>query len=83
MNPIIPQTVNFAELVKTSKTTLTLTSQSKMITLLNENFTEKEIQWNIANLYMYMNYHPTNDYLINRINGLNTASSTHSIKLVF
>lgn len=27
--------------------------------------TEEEQQWYIANLYIYMNYHPTNDYPIN------------------
>jgi hypothetical protein len=36
-----------------------------MITLLNEEFTESQQQWYITNLYVYMNYHPTNDYPIN------------------
>ena len=64
---VTPETINFTELVKNSKTTISLSDeyQSKMIDLLNTEFTEKEQQWYIANLYIYMNYHPTNDYPIN------------------
>jgi phage anti-repressor protein len=36
-----------------------------MVEILNEEFTEEESRWYIANLYIYMNYHPTNDYPIN------------------
>ena len=36
-----------------------------MVDLLNDEFTEQEQQWYIANLYVYMNYHPTNDFPIN------------------
>jgi len=39
--------------------------QSKMIVLLKEQFTQEEQEWYIGNLYMYMNYHPTNDFPIN------------------
>ncbi len=64
---ITPESINFTELVRNSNTTLSLSNeyQSKMITLLNEEFTEQQSQWYIANLYIYMNYHPTNDYPIN------------------
>lgn len=62
---IIPKAINFTELVKCSKTTLSLNMQSKMITILNKEFTESQQQWYIANLYMYMNYDSTNDYPIN------------------
>jgi phage anti-repressor protein len=62
---IVPKAINFNELVKNSNNTLSLNLQSKMICLLNDEFTEKEQQWYIANLYMYMNYHPTNDFPIN------------------
>jgi phage anti-repressor protein len=64
---IIPETVNFTELVRNSNTTLSLSQeyQSNMIKILNEEFSEQQQQWYIANLYMYMNYHPTNDYPIN------------------
>jgi phage anti-repressor protein len=66
MNEIIkPTTINFNELVKHSNTTLSLNLQTKMINYLNEEFTDSEQQWYIANLFMYMNYHPTNDYPIN------------------
>jgi len=50
---------------KHSNTTQSLNIQSKMIQILNEEFTETEQQWYIANLYIYMHYHPINDYLIN------------------
>ena len=64
---ITPESINFTELVRNSNTTLSLSNeyQSKMITLLNTEFTESQQQWYIANLYIYMNYHPTNDYPIN------------------
>ena len=66
MNQIIkPASVNFTELVRNSKTTFSLSCESKMIDLLNQEFTEQESQWYITNLYIYMNYHPTNDYPIN------------------
>jgi phage anti-repressor protein len=61
---IKPESVDFNVLIKNS-TTLTLNGQSKMIDTLTKEFTEEESRWYIANLYIYMNYHPTNDYLIN------------------
>lgn len=66
-NLINPETINFTELVKNSNTTIKLGDeyQSKMINILNDEFTDKESQWYIANLYIYMNYHPTNEYPIN------------------
>ena len=66
MNQLIrPETINFNELVKNSNTTLSLNLQTKMVTLLNEEFTEEQQKWYIANLFMYMNYHPTTDFPIN------------------
>lgn len=64
---ITPETINFTELVKSSNTTLNLSDdyQSNMIKILNEEFTEQQQQWYIANLYIFMHYHPTNDYPIN------------------
>ena len=59
------KTINFDELVKNSNTTISLNLQTKMVDLLNDEFTEQEQQWYIANLYVYMNYHPTNDFPIN------------------
>ena len=66
MNQIIaPKSINFNELVKNSNTTLSLNLETKMINILNTEFTGEEQQWYIANLYIYTNYHPTNDYPIN------------------
>jgi len=65
MNQIIPKTINFKELIENSNTTLSLTVQSKLVEHLNQEFTEEQQQWYIANLYIYMHYHPTNDYPIN------------------
>jgi phage anti-repressor protein len=66
MNQLIqPKAVNFKDLVKNSKTTLSLNCQSDMIDLLNEEFTEEQSQWYIANLYMYINFDPTTDFPIN------------------
>ena len=66
MNKIItPKAINFKELVKNSNTTLSLNVQTKMVEVMNEEFTESEQQWYIANLYVYMNYHATNDFPIN------------------
>jgi hypothetical protein len=62
---IKPKAINFNELVKNSNTTLSLNIEAKMINILNTEFTEEEQQWYIANLYIYMNYHPTTDYPIN------------------
>jgi phage anti-repressor protein len=39
-----------------------------MVKVMNEEFTESEQRWYIANLYVYMNYHPTNDFPINLAN---------------
>uniref|UniRef100_A0A6C0H6Q8 Uncharacterized protein n=1 Tax=viral metagenome TaxID=1070528 RepID=A0A6C0H6Q8_9ZZZZ len=36
-----------------------------MIDKLSTEFTEEEQQWYVANLYVYMNYHPTDDYPVN------------------
>ena len=62
---IQPKSINFTELVKNSNTTLSLGLQTKIIDKLNETFSEQEQHWYVANLYMYMNYHATNDYPIN------------------
>jgi hypothetical protein len=64
---ITPESINFTELVRNSNTTLSLGHeyQSNMIKILNEEFTEQQQKWFIANLYIYMHYHPTADYPIN------------------
>lgn len=64
---ITPESINFTELVRNSNTTLSLSQeyQSNMIKILTEEFTEQQQQWFIANLYIYMHYHPINDFPIN------------------
>lgn len=56
--------VDINNLIK-SNTTLSLNGQSNMIDLLNKEFTEEENRWYTANLFIYMNYHPTKDFPIN------------------
>lgn len=51
MNKIIPNTVNFNELVKNSNTTLSLNLKTKLVEVLNTEFTHEEQRWYIANLY--------------------------------
>ena len=65
---IKPKTINFADLLKNSKTTVSLNVKSQMLDIFNEELIEKEQRWYIANLFMYMHYHPTNDYPINLVN---------------
>lgn len=65
MNTIIPTSVNFTDLINSNSIKLSLNIQNKMIEKLNCIFTETEQKWYIANLYVYMNYHPINDYPIN------------------
>jgi phage anti-repressor protein len=64
---IIPESINFTELIKNNESILGLSEeyQCKMINELNTEFTEQEQRWYIANFYIYMNYHSTNDYPIN------------------
>jgi hypothetical protein len=64
---IKPETINFTELVHNSKTQFDLSDEyeCKMINKLNETFTKEQQKWYIANLYMYMHYHATNDFPIN------------------
>ena len=64
---ITPETINFTELVKNSKTTLSLSEEykSEMIELLNKEFSEEQQKWYIANLFAYLHFHPTNDFPVN------------------
>ena len=66
MNQIIKfENIDFNQLVNGNNNKLSINFQSKMIDSLNKNFTDEEQKWYIANLYIYMHYHPTNDYPIN------------------
>ena len=61
---IKPDTIDFIALIKSSNT-LSDECNVNLITEIKKTFTEEQQQWYIANLYMYINYHPTNDYPIN------------------
>ena len=64
MNQIIKtNNIDFSQLVQ-NNSTLTVNFQSNLIKKLEETFTESEQRWYIANLYMYINYHPTEDFPI-------------------
>lgn len=56
--------VNFTQLVK-SNTDLSIKLQDKLVQKLEETFDEDEQRWYASNLYMYMNYHPTDDFVVN------------------
>jgi len=49
----------------TNTLTLLDNNNNKFITKLKEHFTEDEQQLYVGNLYMYMNYHPINDFVVN------------------
>ena len=54
--------VNFTELVKTSNPETSLHFQSRMVQELSNEFDTEEQKWFVANLYMYLNYHQTDEY---------------------
>ena len=65
MNQLIKtETVDFKNLVTTNNINSSFNFQSKIIDELNNTFTDDEQKWYIANLYVYLNYHATNDYPI-------------------
>jgi phage anti-repressor protein len=77
MNQMIKSdSVDFKSLVSKNNN-ISLNVQSKMISELEQTFTEEETRWYIANFYVYMNYHPTNDYPINLENVLKMMGFAH------
>ena len=56
--------VDLKTLVNTNSPNTSLNFRSKILDELNNNFTEDEKKWFIANLYVYLHYHPTNDFPI-------------------
>ena len=77
MNQLIKQdTIDLSALIK-NNTTLSINGQSKTLELIREQFSEKEVQWYIINLYMYMHYHPTNDFPINLEDACKIAGFAH------
>jgi phage anti-repressor protein len=65
-NLVIPETVNFTSLIENTNTIKSLgIENSKLITILNQEFTEQQQKHYITNLYLYLKYHPTTDYPVN------------------
>jgi hypothetical protein len=58
-------TVDFQKLVNNHSTNLSLNFQCKMVDKLKQHFNDNEQGWFIANVYVFLNYHPTNEFLIN------------------
>ena len=50
INVVKPKSINFSELVKNSDTTRSLTIQSNLVNLLNEEFTEDQQKLYVAGL---------------------------------
>ena len=64
MNQMIKtESVDFKALVN-KNTKISIEFQSKMVEKMKETFTSDEEQWYTANLFMYLNYHQTNDFPI-------------------
>jgi hypothetical protein len=65
MNQVIKfDRVDFKALVDTNNCDSSLNFKSKIVDELNNTFTDDQKKLCIANLYMYLNYHPTTDYPI-------------------
>lgn len=65
MNQLIKtKTIDFNTLINES-VTLNESIQSKMIDILKQECTEEKLRWYVANLCIYMIYHPTTDFPIN------------------
>lgn len=85
---VTPETINFTSLVQNSNTLTTLSKDfhSNLINTLNQEFTEQEQKWYVAQLYTYINFHPTNDFPVNlehayKILGLaNKANAKRTLK---
>lgn len=63
-NLIKPIAINVLTLIRNSNK-FSEEFNSNLIDEIKLQFTEEEQQWYVANLYMYINYHATNDYIIN------------------
>lgn len=56
--------VDFKALVTKNNLDKSLNFRSKIVDELNHEFTEDEKRWCVGNLYMYLNYHQTDEYPI-------------------
>ena len=65
MNQVIKfDKVDFKALVDSNTYNSSLNFKCKIVDELNNTFTDDQKKWCVGNLYMYLNYHPTNDYPI-------------------
>jgi phage anti-repressor protein len=64
MELIRKKEVDIIELIEKSDK-ISVRFRSELLTNIQTIFTEEQQQWYIANLFMYINYHPTNEYPIN------------------
>ena len=62
---IKPESIDFKTLIRNPDNKFSEDFQSAFALEIKKSFTEEEQKWYIANLYMYLNYHSTNDYPIN------------------
>jgi phage anti-repressor protein len=56
--------INYQDLVSNSNPEKSLHFKSRMVQELTREFSTEEQKWFVANLYMYLHYHPTEDYPI-------------------
>jgi phage anti-repressor protein len=64
MELIRKKEVDIIELIEKSDK-ISVRFKSELLKNIQTIFTEEQQQWYIANLFMYLNYHPTNEYPIN------------------
>ena len=57
--------IDFKDLVEKGKNRISINFQSKFINKLNNEFNDEEQKWYIANFYVFLNYHQTEEYPIN------------------
>lgn len=65
---IKPNIVDFKELITNNSALKDVLSEaifSRVVSKMQHDFTDDQKNWYIANFYMYLHYHPTNDYPIN------------------
>ena len=60
---IIKPPVDIKTLIQTS--TIQIYDKNKLIDKLKEHFSEEEQKLYVANLFLYLNYHPVNDFVVN------------------
>ena len=62
---MMENSLNIVELIENNPITrLSATYQSKLLTKIQDGFTELEQQMFVSSFYCYLNYHKTNDFVI-------------------